>query len=48
MNFKDDFKQTYFVSKYNLKEEEDKIKDVEGEYNKAQNNFLMIINLSKD
>ena len=47
VNFKDQFKQTYHVAKYSLKDEETKITEVQGAYNKAKNNFDIVIKQAK-
>lgn len=45
LNFKDDVRNIYHVASYTLKDEESKIKDVEGAYNKANNNFEVVCGL---
>lgn len=47
LNFKDDVRNIYHVASYTLKDEESKIKDVEGAYNKANNNFEVVCGLQK-
>ena len=39
VNIKNDFKSCYYVAQYNLKDEESKIKEVRGAFEKAKNNF---------
>jgi len=39
LNIKSEFKCVYIVAQYNLKDEDTKIKEIKGNYDKAKGNF---------
>ena len=47
VNFKEEFKNTFHVSKYVLSDEETKVRDVESQYRRAKTNFDTVISLLK-